>query len=421
MDKVATRSLRNSLADVWGRLAGRVDAPQKAVTHLHGRRLLAARLTWGTVAALSLGLFLAGVIAEIAQTRALCPTPACDSALRTPGGLQELERLGIPPSLFATYVRSLHSLGLTLGTYIGYTIVLDVVFALVYVAVAGLIFWRRSHDRVGLMASLALLTFGTATYANVMATTAVEHPAWRIPVAFLQALGSATIVIFLFVFPDGRFVPRWTRWVALLWVLLQIPQYFFPRSSLAWGTWPALLQLSVWALIFGVIVWARLHSYRRVASPEQKLQTKWVVHGVSVALIVYLGLGAALAVIAPPSAAPSPGTLATVLVALTIATLALLLIPVSIAIAILRHHLFDIDLIISRTLVYGSLTGILALVYQTTLVSLQTLFLVLTGQGSFLANVLSTVVIGALFEPLRRRLHAFFDHHLAPKVGFGMP
>lgn len=63
--------------------------------------------------------------------------------------------------------------------------------------------------------------------------------------------------------------------------------------------------------------------------------------------------------------------------------------------------LFDIDVIINRTLVYGALTGTLALVYQGTLVSLQTLFVTFTGQDTFVANVISTVVTGALFEPLR--------------------
>jgi hypothetical protein len=83
--------------------------------------------------------------------------------------------------------------------------------------------------------------------------------------------------------------------------------------------------------------------------------------------------------------------------------------PTSIGIAIVRYRLYDIDRIINHTLVYGSLTAILATVYFGTIVVLQRLFVVLTGQESTLAVVASTLVIAALFNPLRRRVQAFVD------------
>jgi len=87
----------------------------------------------------------------------------------------------------------------------------------------------------------------------------------------------------------------------------------------------------------------------------------------------------------------------------------LLLIPVSIGVAILRSGLFDIDVIINRTLVYGSLTVTLALIYVGSVVSLQAAFRALTGQESTLAVVASTLVIAAVFGPLRRRAQAIVD------------
>jgi hypothetical protein len=89
--------------------------------------------------------------------------------------------------------------------------------------------------------------------------------------------------------------------------------------------------------------------------------------------------------------------------------LSFMLIPLSIGVAVLRSHLFDIDVVINRTLVYGSLTATLVALYFVGIVVLQRLFVALTGEKSTLAVVASTLVIAALFTPLRRRIQSFID------------
>jgi hypothetical protein len=153
----------------------------------------------------------------------------------------------------------------------------------------------------------------------------------------------------------------------------------------------------------GTILVAQIYRYRRMSDPSLRQQTKWVVFGI----VAALGGGFALFLL---DLVVPRGVLASLL-GTTAFFLLGLLIPVSIAVAVLRYHLYDIDLIINRTLVYGSLTLMLALLYFGGVTVTQALFTALTGQVEQpqLAIVVSTLVIAALFSPLRRRIQSFID------------
>jgi hypothetical protein len=211
-----------------GATPDRKSAPARP---LRGGLLILARATWVVVAALAVSLFAAGVPAEFALLHDPCPTARCTTGQLSPAGLRALEALGFSPGSFAAYL-----------------VALDAVFAAVCSAVAALIFWRRSDDRMGLFVSLALLTFGTGTFVFTLEALAVRHPAWEMPINFLHILGLASFGLFLYLFPDGRFVPRWTRWVALVWIAWQLPRYLFPDWHLDPDTWYLWIETVVWSL-----------------------------------------------------------------------------------------------------------------------------------------------------------------------------
>jgi len=357
-------------------------------TILVGRRLLLARAGWLIVGALTVGLFVAGIPAEFAQLQLGCPTLACASTGgATPVELPLLENLGLSPDLFAAY-----------------GVALEVIFASVFVAVAALIFWRKSSDKVALFVSLALLLFGTATQPIAPEALTFTQPVWRLPVDVLHFLGSACFSLFLYLFPDGRFVPRWTRWVALVWIAWLLPRYWFPDWPPSGSdTWLAWANLIVWLSALGTAVYSQAYRYRHISNTVQRQQTKWAVFGIATALTLFLISNLVVSAIALQSPT-STGALAELMIGAVLMYGALLLIPLSIGIAILRYHLFDIDILINRTLVYGALTISVVGIYVLVVGYLSLLFRAAGGESQLVISVLATGLVALLFQPLRNRL-----------------
>ncbi|MDQ3925397.1 MAG: histidine kinase [Actinomycetota bacterium] len=353
-------------------------------SRLSGRLLVLARTVWIIIALATVGLFIAGLVAKFVLFQTPCPTAECTTGQLPGGGFRALQDLGLPSGFYATYA-----------------VVLDVVFTAVYGGIAIFIFWRKSEDRMALFVSLALLLFGTVTFPPTTNTLTVEYPAWEIPGALLNFLGSATFGLFLYLFPDGRFVPRWTRWVALAWIAWQLPRYWVGGGGSSdpngWFIW---LWVGVWTVGLGTAVYAQVYRYRRVSNAAQRQQIKWVVFGLSAAVLAFLGISIALS--AFTSALTSPSTLVAFLVGSALIHAAMLLIPLSIGLAILRYHLWDIDVVINRTLVYGTLTASVVLLYVLVVGGLGEL---LQLRGNLIISLLATGLAAAvIFQPLRDRL-----------------
>jgi hypothetical protein len=160
------------------------------------------------------------------------------------------------------------------------------------------------------------------------------------------------------------------------------------------GVWIAGLMALVVACAVSLFV-----RYRRANDAERE-QIKWLLYSCAVFLIVYIGgfvsgLGGTSSL---------GGYIWRLFFGLSVITL-----PAAIGIAILRYRLYDIDVLINRTLVYGLLTAMLVLVYLGGVVALQYAFRALIGQESQIAIVASTLAIAALFNPLRKRVQAFVD------------
>jgi hypothetical protein len=211
-------------------------------------------------------------------------------------------------------------------------------------------------------------------------------------------------VIFFYIFPTGSFRPRWTAGLAGLWIILLAANSAFPILALTAPSQPSLLFFLFLLALVGSSLFVLVYRYRHIFNPLQRDQSKWVVFGV----IVTWGGEVILELLR--LSLPFFHTNAVMFISLNILALSWsLIMPVSILLAVLSSALLDIDVLIRRTLAYSALTVTLLVVYISSVLLLQKIFVIATGQQSSIVSIVSTLVIAAMFTPLRSRIQLYID------------
>lgn len=342
---------------------------------MHGKWLTLARTAWVLFAVFYIAAYLVTIPITLSET------PQFTS--QTDGITQ------------AEFLTELAQLGISPDGYIIYSQWLGVVVPLLYIALGLYIFWRKSGDLMALLTSSVLIAF-----LSPFSTLARLNAIWTLPGTVSDVTITIITVLWFFIFPDGHFVPRWTRWIFFLLLAIQVWRIFQPDVYLQ--NFP-LVGLT----LFGGILISQVYRYRH-AGAAQRQQIKWVVYGIVVGvlpLVVFFILYFAFI-------ASLPSVRRTVIVDLIggqLWELLLIILPVSLTFAILRSRLFDIDVIIRKTLTYVLVVALLAIVYFGSVILLQQLFASVTGQRSQVITILSTLTIAALFVPLRNRIQDFID------------
>jgi hypothetical protein len=312
---------------------------------LHGPRLFFAQAACVALTALTVGLFFASFFPAYEQLSTVCEGQAgCVYPRLYPEDAKDLEGLGGP------------------GFYAVYHLALALVLALGFWVIGAIIFWKSSGQLMALYASITLVMHGTVQ-ADTIHWLADAHRRLDLLVDVVYFVGVASFFVLFCVFPDGRLVPRWTRWAAVASIIYWLLGFFFPDSSpLSPRSWPLVIDASLFLCLIGSLVVAQVYRYRRVSGPVERQQTKWVVWGFTVYIMIFVVVQFLIGWI---FALTQPGIPQVFydLVSATVIILCTLLIPLSIGFAVQRHHLWDIDRIIKLSLVYSLLAAVLAIVF----------------------------------------------------------
>lgn len=355
-----------------------VSAPKASDTVLTGRWLIVARVAWVVVFVAMLAAFFIQIPYYLAFMSRACPD-TCGFTTQ-----QEAALAGI---------------GISLNTFAWMALSCTLVISLISAVLALTLVRRRSNDWMALLVALFLVGYpimNNGTTGNL--PTDIPPSIW----VLLQVLTFPVWIVYaatFMLFPSGRFAPRWTWMLFIFWAV------WGELITLTPNLGDGVLFLGYPLFVITTIIW-QVYRYRRASTSVQRQQTKWAIAGLFAVLV-------ANQLFWLPSGFTPLGQTLYMPASFLFYQLVILALPITFFIAIQRHRLYDIDTIINRALVYGSVTIVLAAAYAGCIIALQAISRALVpipgGPDEPLTIVVSTLLIAALFQPLRRRVQRAVD------------
>ena len=306
----------------------------------------------------------------------------------------------------ASMTRILLGLPGLIQTIIDYGVDLLLMFGFSVIAVVLII--NRSDDWFAIFTSLFLIVFGAriTNLANNIAMT----PGYQIQGGLILALGDISIVLFSMLFPDGKFVPRWMKFLVPLLVITMLGIYLFPNTPFYWekmsqNGYYFLVTVSWYVIGLG----SGFHRYYRSSTLAQKQQLRWIFIGTMGPFLWFI-IFQVLTYLVPALTASELAAASFQIISRLAGLFMFLMLPLFVAISIVQTRLFDIDMIINRSLVYGILTIGLGLTFGMIFILASAIFRSMHSSDQFFfVAVIFSVAAGAGFQPLRKKLQRFVD------------
>ncbi len=290
----------------------------------------------------------------------------------------------------------LEAYGASPATYTWFHDLRILLFAVISIITGIMIYLRKPSEWITVYFSLVLVAMG------VLISLELQSPPADLPPIYSLLINSAFTAFFFsfYIFPDGRFVPGWTRWLIPGWVVTIVSVSLFSGTGLDLNSWPPLISVPIYLVLLGSSPAAQVYRFRKASNTDQRQQIKLVVYGLTIFVTSFLGFWIPLMF---ASELQISGLTAVIydLFGGTLLIIAFAVVPLSIGAALLRYRLWDIDPIINRTLVYIVLTAMTIAIYVLLVGLLSTIFQM---RSHPVFAFLATGVVAVIFQPLRQRL-----------------
>lgn len=354
----------------------------------------ALQALWVVTAAFVVQIMILSIRPGYAIMMQVCTEPLCLDGQMTTAGVENLNALGI-----------------SLQAYTILQMVLMFTLATVFAGIALLIFIAKRNDSFTLYVALVLVLYGVfvTNYVDILREV---HPNFATLIDILPGVTLIAFSILCYTFPDGRFVPRWTRWATAGWIIAPV----ILTIATVWDAYdaaegPIFVSLLI---LLGTCIIAPILRYRRLSSRAQRQQLKWVLFGLAQMLMTLL-VGVELLPLAFPIldvTGSFPNLVSNVLQFTSVA-----IFPITVGIALLRYRLWNVDMVINRTLVYVPLTSILTVIYTTSMAISQRIFIDATGQQSQAVAIFTTIILTTTFTPIKNALQSYVDKNFKEADG----
>ncbi len=288
---------------------------------------------------------------------------------------------------------ALRAYGLSVGAYALSFVAIDVGFTATFFAIALILLAQARRERMARLAAVMLTSLG-ATFPSLLYVATAGRGALPTAVAALDAVGWVSLFAFFTLFPDGRLVSRSAAAPVALFAAVKLAKLGWPDSALDHSGWPLVWQVTVFLLPIASTLWTQAYRYRHRSAPEQRQQSKWVLYGMAVGFVSFLAISLLFAselLVTPMSYVYLNAML----------HLFLLAIPATLALAVLRRRLWDVDPVVYRTVLYASLTVCILALYSFSIYYFGRWF---RAEDDFFPSLLSTAIVAIAFAPLRERL-----------------
>lgn len=309
---------------------------------------------------------------------------------------------------------TLKALGMSAGFYSVYRTSLVVLLAIGCCIASIIIFRHKSDEYVALLVAFTLI--GLGANADTPLRQASRIDGLYVPVTFVMAMILASHLFACYLLPDGKFPQKWMKFLAWFWfgwLLISVFWKSFPVNLFNWSGNGFEIYLYSLLAVLCTGIYAQVYRYTHTDSFTKRQQLKWVVFGIAIAVLIAVGSDIFLTFF--ERTGPSAGSkLIVEMVTQTLSVIAQLSVPAAMVFSILRYRLYDIELVINRSLIYGLLTILLAMVFGGILAGLQSLFRALTGNENPppVGIVVATLAVFSLFNPTLRLSRSFVNKRI---------